>query len=164
MTDVALKWVDGSADVMLAGADLLADDGLETAVLISLFCDARADSADELPEPNGKRRGWWGDQFSDARGDRTGSKLWLLWRAKRTAETLERARQYCVDALQWMIADGVAASVTVATSFISIAVLTGSGVNPDEYALVIEPKITQPDGSQVSFRFAYQWDQQLRTQ
>lgn len=160
MTDIALQWIDGEADVLLDGADLLADDGLETAVVISLFCDARADVSDALPEGDKTRRGWWGDQFG-ATGDRTGSKLWLLWREKRTSETLERARRYCEESLAWMIDDGVAASLAVTTSFASLADLTASGAKPDEYALVIELQIIKPDGSQVAFRYAYQWDQQL---
>lgn len=161
MSDIALQWGDSEADIVLDGADLLLEDGLETAVIISLFCDARADASDVLPDLESGRRGWWGDLFADAENDHTGSKLWLLWREKRTQETLERARQYASEALAWMIEDGIAASIDIAASFLSLAELTGSGTNPHEYALVIEATITKPDGTREAFRYAYQWAQQI---
>lgn len=161
MSDAALVWLDSEADLALDGADLLLESGLETAVIVSFFCDRRADVTDVLPDVEGGRRGWWGDLFSDAENDRTGSRLWLLSREKRTQETLERARQYALEALAWMIEDEIAASVAVATSFVSLADLGGSGLNPHEFALLLDVTISKPDGTRESFRYAYQWTQQL---
>lgn len=70
--------------------DLQGDDGLMTAVIISLFTDARAHDDDPLPDErvgvSSDRRGWWGDCLPDAQGEQTlesiGSRLWLLWREK----------------------------------------------------------------------------------
>lgn len=159
MTDIALQWIDGEADAVIDRADLLAEEGLETAIILSLFCDARADASDVLPSPGDGRRGWWGDQFSSEANDRLGSKLWLLGRAKRVNETLERARKYSQDALAWMITDGVASAISIATSFASLADLTASNVRPHEFALVIEAQITKPDGTREAFRFARHWQQ-----
>jgi phage gp46-like protein len=89
------------------------DDGLETAVLVSLFTDAPA-TDDELAAAGLSRdqnRGWWGNDSVEVDGDVWGSKLWLLARAKRTDETLARATGYCTDAVAWMIADGLAAKI-----------------------------------------------------
>jgi phage gp46-like protein len=160
MTDIALQWIDGEGDTRVNGADLLLDEGLETAVILSLFCDARAESSDVLPDGETHRRGWWGDQFSTAINDRTGSKLWMLWREKRVAATARRAQQYGEESLAWMKDDGIAESVSVAAFFESIAVLTGSAARPYEYALVLEVRITKPDGTRESFRFAKQWQEQ----
>ena len=45
-----LLWYNGvAADLRVSGRDLLADDSLYTAVVISLFTDARARAEDELP-------------------------------------------------------------------------------------------------------------------
>ena len=93
------------------GADLQAEAGLDTAILISLFTDARV-REDELPPGHTWRRGWWGDGVEDE-PDITGSKLWVLRREKATQEVLVRARGYIREALAWMLRDGVAVAVNV---------------------------------------------------
>ena len=126
MTDIALlvsnptdlsAGDDFTFDIGLLGADLASDDGMETAVILSLFTDARADDDDVLPVAGGDRRGWWGDAYADTPGDVMGSKLWLLEREKQTPDVLVRADQYAQDALAWMITDGVAATIDGTASF-----------------------------------------------
>ncbi len=119
MTDIALIPIQGdfSADIAVLNGDLQSDEGMNTAIIISLFTDARADDDDALPQENADRRGWWADAYAPIPGDVTGSKLWLLSRAKQTSAVLIQARQYALDALAWLIADGVAASVEVTASF-----------------------------------------------
>ncbi len=112
-----------SADIAVADGLLQLDGGLRTAVLISLFTDARADDADLLPTAGDDRRGWWADTFALAEGDRTGSRLWLLSREKATNKTLERARGYSRDALTWLMEDGIASSIEVATSWQALGVM-----------------------------------------
>ena len=58
---------------------------LARAVISSLFTWARARDGDELPTPESPRMGFWGDTYSPVTGDRWGSRLWLLSRAKLTA-------------------------------------------------------------------------------
>lgn len=67
MTDIALAWDNAlfAADLAIEGGRLVTDDGLRTAILISLFTDARANDDDPLPEPGADRRGWWGDASQD---------------------------------------------------------------------------------------------------
>lgn len=113
--DIRSQWRDFEADWVLDGAGALTEDnGIETAVLISLFTDAQAALA-ELPSGTNAddRRGWWADAFAAPEGDRIGSKLWLLARSKQTADTLERARLYAREALQWLIDDGIARDVEI---------------------------------------------------
>lgn len=98
-------------DMVYDGQLLAQDQGLTTAILHSLFSDARAEP-DELPDQAGERRGWWGDCLLP-QDDRYGSKLWLLQREKRTRETLHRAREYARQALAWLIEDGHADRVEV---------------------------------------------------
>ena len=111
-----------SFDWLLARPCLAEDDGLETAVTISLFTDRRANDDDELPSGD-DRRGWWGDALAEVSGDRIGSRLWLLSREKQLPDVLSRAREYALEALQWLVDDGVARSVNVEATSVRQGVL-----------------------------------------
>lgn len=87
-------------------------DPLTRAVIISLFTWRRALPDDPV---EGIRWGWWGDGLDGLTNDRIGSRLWLLGREKLTLSTINRAREYAEEALQWMLDDGVASRVTVTT-------------------------------------------------
>jgi phage gp46-like protein len=101
------------ADLVRDGGNIQTDETLETAVLISLFTRRRARNDDELPEPLSHREGWWADPYADVEGDLVGSRLWLLRRSKTTTDTLNQAKNYCEEALQWLVDDGVADTVEV---------------------------------------------------
>lgn len=131
-------------DLAVSGNDLALDDSLKTAVLLSLFTDQRV-STSELPSGESWRRGWWGDTVAEIVGDKHGSKLWLLNREKQTPEVAERAREYCKEALQWLIEDGVASSISVSTRF------EGRGI------LKIEITIARDSGDATSLAFDYVW-------
>jgi len=126
MTDLALAWnaAEQRADMAVAAGDLLADDSLATAVILSLGTDARAAADEALPDPRDTdRRGWWGDLPVDAatapaRPDRLGSRLWLLRRSTATARTARLAEAYAREALAWLVEDRVAQSVDVATQLL----------------------------------------------
>lgn len=98
---------------------LLQDLGNDTAhplvraVVMSFFTWRRANADDVLPNAGGSRMGWWGDSFPPAPGDRIGSRLWLLARAKLTDATVQLAQGYAQEALQWLVDDGVAARIEV---------------------------------------------------
>lgn len=125
MSDLALIWDNAAngADLELLGADLATEDGLRTAIIISLFSDRLARPDDALPDDSGDRRGWWADAFPEAEGDQIGSRLWLLDRAKQLPETLDAANDYATEALQWLVEDGVAQSVTVTAEWTQAGLL-----------------------------------------
>ncbi len=103
-------------DWAIVNGALAIDDGLDTAVALSLFSDRLANPDDVLPAGDGDRGGWWGDAYLpplNGQPDRIGSRLWLLARALQTQETARRAQAYVQEGLQWMEIDGVVASVTV---------------------------------------------------
>lgn len=142
MTDLALRITeDGTLDLEVCCNDLATTDGLETAVAISLFTDARAPDDAELPA-GADRGGCWMDSYPDIEGDVTGSLLWLLTREKQTTEVLQRAERYARTALQWLLDDRVASAVTIAASYPLVGVL----------ALAIE--ITDARGTPRRFAFA----------
>ncbi|MDH5753332.1 MAG: phage GP46 family protein [Deltaproteobacteria bacterium] len=142
--DLKLTWNAEKmlADISLAGADLATDEGLETAVLISLFTDRRAEDDDDLPGDPQDKRGWWADAFQE---DKIGSRLWLLSRAKSTTEVLIKAREYAEEALAWMIADGVARAVKATAE-------------KSEDMLALKVEIHRPDGKAQQYRFEAFWE------
>lgn len=145
--DIALLPREGELelDLALVLGDLEHEDTLRTAVLLSLFIDARA-TPEELRRHGGDdARGWWGDALSTIEGDQYGSKLWLLKRESQTQDTLNRAQRYCEDALAWLREDGIARLVTVATRWRA------------QGEMQIEIVITKPDN--VTARFAFVWEQ-----
>lgn len=133
-------------DLGIKNWDLENDDGLETAILVSLFSDARCE-LDELPEGESDRKGFWADAIVPSEEKNTGSKLWLLDRGKLTDETLEQALDYCNQALRWLVDDGVASRVEVDVQ----------RVPRRNDAIVISVDVYRPDASDLSFKFDYVW-------
>ena len=105
--DLALAWKDGQADIVLEGEALLMEGGLVSAILVSLFSDARAPEDSDLAKSD--PRGWWPDDVTD----RYGSLLWLLQREKITPEILSKAKAWTATALSWLTEDGIAERVEV---------------------------------------------------
>jgi phage gp46-like protein len=114
-------------DFSVSAPGLESDDGLESAVIISLFTDRRADEDDPLPDPSDDRRGWWGDAYPQIDQDKIGSKLWLLHREKQLPSVVNRAREYAQEALAWLVEDSIASRVTVEAEIVRQGVL-GLGV------------------------------------
>jgi phage gp46-like protein len=136
------------SDIELDGSRIAGDGGLATAVIVSLFTDARARPDDALPDATVERRGWWGDLAppvqTEGNPHTTGSRLWLLSREKQTTEVLRRAEEYAREALQWLIDDGVATSIEV-EAFV-----------PRNSWLGLIITINRPQGSE---RFQHLWRQ-----
>lgn len=120
------------------------DDLLSRGVVSSLFSWRRARDDDAIPAET--RQGWWGDTFAPVSGDEWGSRLWLLTRENLTPNTLARAREYSLEALQWLIDDGVAARVEVDTEAVG------------QNTMGIAARIYRADGSPpVDIRFDDVW-------
>lgn len=148
MPDIGLDWVPETqvASVSVDANDLSTDSGLQTAIILSLFTDRRAEPGDVLPVGDSDRRGWWADAAPVVNGDKFGSRLWLLERSKRTPSVLSRAEAYSSEALQWLIDDKVAKSISVSASFL-----------PDVEGLALAVSITKPSSDVVRFRFSTAW-------
>ena len=144
MVDIRLHWDNaafGRGDIAVADGDLETDDGLQTAVIVSLFTDTRVET-DELPAGSADKRGWWGQTLQDDTDDAFGSKLWLLEREKRTLAVLPRFEEYCREALAWLIEDNLAVSVDVTARF---------GIRR---SVAIGIEIRTPDARTREFQFA----------
>ena len=114
--DVYILWDNNNArgDWTLADGDLQTGQDLETACLVSLFTDKLATPDFTPTDGSSDHRGWWADPHtrSAARLELSGS-----WSARRKPATRWRSpRRYALDALQWLIDDGVAKEVVCNTS------------------------------------------------
>jgi len=134
-------WIIGANDIGVETG------GIEAAVLVSLFTD-RVASDDYTPPPGESfdRRGWWADTYEPSP---IGSRLWQLNRSKKTDNNglLLKARDYAREALQWLVDDGVVASINVETWWLQ----------PTALALrvtLVEPKVP----GKTTFNFAWAWD------
>jgi phage gp46-like protein len=124
--------------VLLPRGQLKIDHSLRTSVYLSWFLDRQAEPGDVLPDDDplnpgaGDKRGWWGDWYLGAMlglqqaapgvavqpSFRLGSRLWLLQRAKETAEVVALAQQYGAEALDWLTDFNIASSVTVTAEIV----------------------------------------------
>ena len=147
MSDIKTVFIDleHGADYAIDALGLKVDDGLETAVIISLFTDRRANADDNIPDGSNDLRGWWADSFNAIENDKIGSRLWLLSREKQLTSVLVRAREYSEEALAWLVADGVAESVEVASS------------NPRMGILALAVSIYRPLQPVTQYRFETFW-------
>jgi phage gp46-like protein len=145
--DVGLIWKEMGADLALEDLALVRDDGLKTAVVLSLFIDRRAEDDDELPDNTGDRRGWWADAYAEIADDKIGSRLWLLSREKQLPSVLARAREYAEEALAWLVEDSVAESVTVETWWVRTGVMG------------LLARIYKPDAPAIEYKFDYLWEE-----
>ena len=145
MSDIALAWSNAilRADIAVAKGDIALDQGLRTAVIVSLFTDRPALPGDKIPY-GAKPRQWWGYAFL---GFVFGSRLWLLKRTVITPAVRVLMQDYAREALQWMIDDGVAGSIDV--------VATQTGVN----AVNLSITINQQGGSA---KFDLPWANELQ--
>lgn len=118
--DIKLFNVSDSADLLGyfdididTDGDLKKEDGFDTNIIMSLFCERRA-TVDEVVEPL-LRRGWWGNTISDEPGFEIGSKLWLLEQSRLTTGTVALAQQYGQEATNWLVTDSFLKSINVSS-------------------------------------------------
>lgn len=116
-------------DWTVAGASSAGPDGLnagglsdlgqlESNVFVSLFTHRRAPEG-WRPEVL-DRRGWWGDGVAaeGSTAEPIGSHLWLLRNEIATARVAALAKVYAEEALAWLVRDGVAGRIAVASDLI----------------------------------------------
>jgi phage gp46-like protein len=114
--NIAFVWDDSRqrGDFQVVAGRTTTGSLLQTAVLISLFTDRVIGAGAALPK-DGNRRGWWHDTFS---GVPIGSRLWELKRRKiaNRQMLINEATDILKEALQWMIDQGLVASVAIAVT------------------------------------------------
>ncbi len=112
MTDLLFRLDESGQDLVLELGDLVTEGGLVSAILVSLFSDARARDDDPLPDFSDDPRGYW----AETTGDDFGSRLWLYDRAKATPATTGDVREAAASSLRWLVSEEIASEVRVETS------------------------------------------------
>ena len=151
-----------SFDWQLDTPSLEEDNGLETAIIISLFTHRRANDDDVIPDGSDNKRGYWGDAYSDIESDLIGSRLWLLFREKDTQAVVNRARDYVIEALQWLIEDGVAHRIDVITGWVdkvSGNITETKTIHARPGVLGIGIAVYRNEDSPQKFRFDHFWEE-----
>jgi phage gp46-like protein len=127
------------------GGFLQTGSDLETVYLISMFTDRSAQSGDVIPDGTNDRRGWIGDAGAQYP---IGSRLWLLSRAAKSQQTMNRARAYVTEAVQWLLDDGVVAKHDIMLAWIQSA--------PGTWGIGIWIQAYRPDGTRYP-QFNWVW-------
>jgi phage gp46-like protein len=151
--DAALTFdpIELEADLTITSGDLTPERTLRTAILLSLFTDARA--PDSLSIPDRDRRGWWANAYAETAGDSFGSLLWTLAREKSLAVVAAKAKQYTEQALAWMKSDGIAEKVEATVELLPIA--PSQTTKP---VLAIRVETFKPPDRLIAFQFRYVWE------
>jgi len=126
--DVRLTPTADGGDITLLGGQPDMDQGLETAVYVSLFSGPA----------------WWGN-LSGALDERAESNLESLLSQTLTNQTRLDAEEYARQALAWMLRSGIAAKVTVAATL------------PTLGWLVLSIVIEQPGTDPAVLRYQINW-------
>ena len=110
---------------------LVLESGLHTAVIHSLFTDARAARDDPLPLNSTDRRGWLGAHYlpnADSATNDYGSRLWCRYYTKASEGganmTLEQQRFATHEALGWLVRDGVIDALEVQAQYHTVGANT----------------------------------------
>lgn len=129
-----VKNEDGLYDLAVVDGDFEAVNGFDTAILVSLFTDDRAQSFQV--ENAEKRRGWAGNVLTAGIGRSLGSLLWIYQQARLTQDIINQVEIEAEACLQWLIEDNQAKSVSATVTrensrgiFILIDIVTTDGVN-----------------------------------
>ena len=121
-------------DVEFENGDFKIDDGLETALIVSLLSDRRADES-QIFQPE-LRRGWIGDLVATLPGYKFGSHIWLSEQSRLTQETLTTIQDASEKSLDWMLSIGLILNVEAKASIV---------VKDSTVLLIVS--VTSPDGS-----------------
>lgn len=108
----------GKFDINFAeNGDFVLTKGFDTAINMSIYCERRATAA-EVPVAS-RRRGWWGNVASQIDNFEIGSKVWLIKQERKTAETLNRIKDYINLGLEWLIIQDHAVDVATEVTLIN---------------------------------------------
>jgi phage gp46-like protein len=150
MSDLALmRRSDGFWDLDFQNSDLVETESLENAVIISIGSYAR-EKSDAAAVTDPQFGGWFGDDTLDSPLASLGGYLYRLHHRVLDSDTCKECETLVTDALQWMIDDGVAASVSCSASIID-------GENADK-VLYFPITITKPSGDTETFKYELNWE------
>ncbi len=105
----------GAYDIDFSNGDFDLTDGLDTAIILSIFDEKRATKT-QISESL-LRRGHFTNEFSDVETYEVGSRQWLFTeQAKNSESNLSLLENSIRDGLQWMLQDNIISNITVEAS------------------------------------------------
>ena len=107
---------DGTFDITFTDGDITADEGFETAIMASMFTDARA-SESQVGAPE-QRRGWLGNTLSTVPGREVGGLMYLAEQRRLTQDTVNENVDFAQKSLAWMTEDRLAQRIDVSGELI----------------------------------------------
>ena len=107
---------DRTFDITFTDGDITADEGFETAIMASLFTDARA-SESQVGSPE-QRRGWLGNTLSTVPGREVGGLMYLAEQRRLTQDTVNENVDFAQKSLAWMTEDRLAQRIDVSGELI----------------------------------------------
>lgn len=129
---VVVDSITGARDIAIGNdGDLLAVEGFETSIDLSILTDGRASESEVSRAED--RRGWIGDLVQDT-GENVGSTLWLYEQRRIDQSVLNAISDSARKALEWMVTRGIAKdvnAVTTQTSPFSVRLETTVNVGSD---------------------------------
>jgi len=128
--DLKLIPTDDGGDILLQNGQPVMEQGLSTAVYITLF------SGD-----------WWANAVSEE-AEKLGSELETVFSRTLSNQTRLDAEEYARQALKWMLDSGIAVSIEVEAT-----ILAGG-------TLGLSVRITQPDETVEELRYQVNWANQ----
>ena len=124
--DLYLELTDYGFDLAIENGDFKNQDGMDTALNVSLFTDARATREQVVVPEN--RRGWLGNIVSEVAERQLGGYLWLTEQRRLTQDTLNEVVDYCRKSLVWLLEDNVCLGLEVTGAIVP---RTGIALNVD---------------------------------
>lgn len=136
MGDLALFNNKIAGDILVEFGQPKIDDGLETAVFISLF--------------SGKTRDYWGNELEESRPSyRYGGEFEaLMVGLALTTSSALRLEEAAKRDLNWLIVENIASSIS-----------TESAIANNTYFITI--KITEPNGNLQNLKYSINWTEQF---
>ena len=99
-------------DIDFENGDFALTDGLDTAILLSIFAEKRA-SKEKVTDPL-KRRGHFSNEFANIEGYQVGSTQWLFTEQSENSESNTTQLENSVkDGLRWLVDDKICKKVIV---------------------------------------------------
>lgn len=102
----------GSYDIDFENGDFALTDGLDTAILLSIFAEKRA-TRSQVEDPL-KRRGHFSNEFASVEGYQVGSTQWLFTEQAENSESNTTQLENSIkDGLRWFVDDKICKKINV---------------------------------------------------
>jgi phage gp46-like protein len=142
MQDVKLAINDqGYYDLVIENGSIAGVEGLDTAILVSIYTDARA-PASTVSDPL-MRRGWVGNILNVNLERELGSILWIADTSRVDQNTLNYFNRETKACLKWMLDDGIVKNIIINSEIVdsknikvNISLIKLNQTEADKYSIL----------------------------